>query len=315
MSLLFLSRADVEALLEPGALIDALADGFLALTEGRVNAPDRIGLEVPGAGFLLAMPGHQPGGPIAVKLVSVFEGNAALGLPSHHALIGLFDGQTGVPRAVMDGAHITALRTAGGAALSARLLARPESRVLAIVGAGVQGDAHLRLLPLVRDFAEIRIASGRPESAARLASADPRARAVPSIRAAVEGADVICLCTSSAAPVVEAGWIAPGAHLTSVGFNPPGSELDPALIRASRVFVETRRAFQPPPAGAVECVGLDPDQGAELGEVLAGRRPGRRSPDEITLYKSMGHAMEDLVAAGLVYRRALATGRGVSVTL
>src|SRR5271157_2831497 len=159
MHILMLNETEVQRLLDPDALLDALAEGFSALSSDLVDAPKRIGVSVPNTGFLLAMPTYQQGREITVKLVSVFHGNEQLGIPGHQALICLFDPQTGTPLSIMDGTYITALRTAGAAALSTRLLARMDTRVLAIVGAGVQGHAHLKMLPRVREFSAIRIAS------------------------------------------------------------------------------------------------------------------------------------------------------------
>jgi ornithine cyclodeaminase/thiomorpholine-carboxylate dehydrogenase len=314
VDVLTLGRADVERLLDRDTLLDALAEAFAALSDGRVDAPPRNQVSAP-AGFLLAMPAHRPGGPIGVKLVSVFEGNAARGLPTHLALVALFDERTGAPIALLDGTSITAARTAGAAALSARLAARPDSRVLAIVGAGVQARAHLAALPRVLPIDEIRVASLYPDEAAALASEAPRARAIGSIEEAVRGADVVCLCTSAPAAIVDAAWIAHGTHVTSVGYHPPAGELPPGLAAAGHLFVETRRAFEPPPMGCGELVGLDPATGTELGEVVLGRRPGRRGSNEITVYKAMGHAVEDLAAATLVYERALAQGVGSTIEL
>ena len=314
MDVLVLSGAEVERLLDPDALVDALADAFAALSDGLVDAPPRRQVTAP-AGFLLAMPAHRPGGPIGVKLVSVFEGNRERGLPSHLALVALFDEETGAPIALMDGASITAARTAGAAALSARLVARPDSRVLAIVGAGVQARAHLTALVRVRPIEEIRVASLYPDETAALAATDPRARAAGSIEEAVRGADIVALCTSSPSPVIDPAWVAPGTHVTSVGYHPPGGELPPALATASRLFVETRAAFAPAPVGCGELAGLDPASGTELGEVVLGRRPGRAHRDEVTVYKAMGHAVEDLAAATLVRARARAAGAGASIAL
>jgi ornithine cyclodeaminase/alanine dehydrogenase-like protein (mu-crystallin family) len=267
-------------------------------------------------GYLLSMPGYAAGLGLGVKQVTGFPENHMLGLPSHQALIALFDPATGSPLALMDGTRITAIRTAGAAALSARHLARKDARVLAILGAGVQGHAHLEILPRVRDFEEIRIASRTNESAERLAERDPRARAVANREAAVRGADVVALCTSSVSPVILRSWVSPGTHVSSVGFAPPGGELDRELAENASLFVESRAvAFQPPPAGCIELVGMDAEQATEMGEVLLGTRPGRRSSDEITLYKSMGHAVEDLAAAGLVYRAAAAKGAGAPFEL
>jgi alanine dehydrogenase len=315
MDILLLNEMEVQRLLDPEALLDALAEGFRALSSGLVDAPKRNGVTVPDTGFLLAMPAYQHGREVTVKLVSVFHDNQRLGIPSHQALICLFDPETGTPLSFMDGTYITALRTAGAAALSTRLLARTDTRVLAIVGAGVQGRAHLTMLPRVRQFSEIRIASYHFAQAEQLAATDARARAVETAEEAVRGADVVCLCTSAAEPVISADWLAPGMHVTSVGYSPPGGELDPRVIERGRLFVETRLAFEPPPAGCGELAGFDPSVGTELGEILLGRGMGRQSNDDLTVYKAMGHACEDMAAASLVYHRAKQDGAGRTVVL
>ncbi len=315
MDILMLNETEVQRLLDPDALLDALAESFRALSSGLVDAPKRIGVSVPNTGFLLAMPAYQQSQAITVKLVSVFHGNKQLGIPTHQALICLFDPQTGTPLSFMDGTSITALRTAGAAALSTRLLARTNTHVLAIVGAGVEGHAHLKMLPHVRPFSEIRVASRHFAHAEQLAATDARARAVETAEEAVRGADVVCLCTSAGEPVVRLDWLAPGMHVTSVGYAPPGGELDPRVIAQGRLFVETRLAFEPPPVGCGELVGLDPSVGTELGEVLLGQRRGRQSEEELTVYKAMGHACEDLAAASLVYHCAKQEGAGHTVML
>jgi alanine dehydrogenase len=315
MHILMLNETEVQSLLDPDALLDALAEGFMALSDGLVSAPKRNEISVPNTGFLLAMPAYQHGREVTVKLVSVFHENERLGIPGHQALICLFDPQTGTPLSVMDGTYITALRTAGAAALSTRLLARTDTRVLAIVGAGVQGRSHLRMLPRVRHFSEIRIASSHFAHAEQLAATDSRARAVGTAEEAVRGADVVCLCTNAGEPVISLDWLAPGTHVTSVGYRPPGGELDPKVIGQGRLFVETRMAFEPPPAGCGELAGLDPSVGTELGEVLLGRGLGRQSKEELTVYKAMGHACEDMAAASLVYHRAQQDGAGRTVVL
>lgn len=304
METLMLNETEVQRLLDPDLLLDALSEGFKALSEGLIDAPKRIGVTVPDTGFLLAMPAYQQGREITIKLVSVFHDNQQLGIPSHQAVICLFDAQTGSPLAFMDGTYITGLRTAGAAALSTRLLACADSHVLAIIGAGVQGRSHLKMLPRVRQFSEIRIASEHLDHAALLASTDSRAHAVETVEQAMRGADVVCLCTHSGTPVISSDWLSPGMHITSVGYSPPGGELDPEVIERGHLFVETRMAFEPPPAGCGELVGFDRSFGTELGEVLLGQATGRQSEDEITVYKAMGHACEDMAAASLVYRRA-----------
>ena len=287
---------------------------FRALSEGETSTPPRTAARSAG-GLLGVMPGYVPGFGLEAKLVTVFAGNHRLGLPSHQALIALFDPETGSPLAVMDGTHITALRTAAASALSARVLARPASRVLAILGAGVQGAAHLQALVRVCKFDEVRIASRDHDHAEALASRNPTARAMRSFEDAVRGADVVCCCTDAAEPVLRYDWLRAGAHVTSVGANFEGPELDADTIRKGRLFVESRVAFEPPPAGASELAGLDPSVAAELGEVLSGNAAGRTSEAEITVYKSMGHAVEDAAAAWLVYGRAVAQGSGVRVPL
>src|SRR4051794_36320066 len=303
--MLILSRRDVEACLDPAALLEAVSEGLQALSAGAVTAPPRQAVAADD-GALLTMAGRRAGGPFVVKLVGLFAGNAALGLETHQAVIALFDATTGRCLAVMDGEHITALRTAAAAALSVRALAREDARVAAIVGSGVQARAHLRMLPLVRDLAEIRLIARDPAAAARLG-------AVPADEPGDAG--VICLTTSSSAPVLRAADVRPGTHVTSVGYAPPGGELDPALAAVGRLFVETRGVFAPPPAGAAELAGLDPAAATELGEVLSGRAVGRGSDAEVTVYKAVGHVAEDAAAAELAYRAALAAGIGQDLAL
>src|SRR5215207_11620324 len=311
---LVLSEADVTRLLDLEELLAALADALRSFSAGRASVPPRVAASAEG-GILGAMPVHLDGVALGAKLVSVFPGNHGRGRPSHQALVALFDPADGTPLAVMDGTRITAARTGAAAAVAAGALARPDAAVLAILGAGVQGRSHLEAFPLVREFGEIRVASRTPGHADALAEGHPVARAAGSFEAAVAGADVVCCCTDAHEPILEAGWLAPGAHVSSVG-GTFGPELDPAVVRAGRVFVEWRgAATNPPPAGAHELQGLDPEGLTEVGEVLAGTRPGRTGPDELTVYKSTGHAVEDAAAADLVYRRALESGAGTRVVI
>ncbi len=305
-----LSERDVERLLDPSALLDGLADGFRALAQGEVQAPPRPEIRIPDRGFLLSMPAWRPGSPVAVKTVAVFEGNLDRGLPNHLALIALFDPETGMPVCVMDGTCITAIRTAASAVLSVRELARADARVATVVGAGVQGREHLKLLPLVRDFEEIQVCSLVHEDAVKLARLDGRARAVESVREAVGRSDVVCLASHSYAPVIESRWVRPGTHVSSVGYAPPLGELPVELARDNALFVEDLVAFEKPPAGCGELQGLEPATARTLGDVLLGRAPGRRSERELTVYKAMGIAMEDLVAAHIAYDRARREGAG-----
>lgn len=312
--LLYLSRADVESLLDVDAMFAALAEALAAYSSGKASAPPRTAVRVE-HGLLGVMQGYLPGVALETKLVSVFPENDAHGIPSHQGLIALFDETDGAPVAVMDASYITAIRTGGTAAVAARLLSREDAKVLAILGAGVQGWSHLQTFPRVRDFEEIRIASRNPERASDLAAHHPRAHAVPSFEQAVIGADVVACCTDAREPIVRRDWIGDGTHVSAVG-GTFGPELDPETVRAASVFVEWRGAVtSPPPAGAHELQGLDPARVTEVGEVINGVRPGRTSAAEITLYKSTGIAVEDAATARLVYDAALARGVGTKLPI
>ncbi|BCG95119.1 ornithine cyclodeaminase [Mesorhizobium sp. 131-2-1] len=312
---LILNEAEVKSCIDLGRLLDALADGFRALSGGKVVNPARPQLDIPQAGYSLAMPAWMVGKHLTVKIVNVFEGNIAKGMPSHLATIHLFDPQTGLPICVMDGTYITAVRTSGSAVLSVRELARRDVKVATVVGAGVQAGQHLRLLPLVRDFAEIRVVSKEFADAQALAARHPGVVAVSDVEAAVRSSDVVCLATHSYEPVISAAWVQPGTHVSSVGVAPPGGELPVELVGKASLFVETSDAFAPTPVGSCELAGIDPQTGTELGEMLLGVRPGRVSADQITVYKAMGVAMEDMVAADLAYREAIRRGIGSVASL
>jgi len=305
-----LNERDVEKYLDPKELIDGLEEGFRGLELGEVQSPPRAQLSVPGKGFCLTMPAWRPGMQITIKIVNVFDGNLQIDLPNHLALINLFDPETGATSCIMDGTYITAVRTAAAAALSVRLLSRAESRIATVIGAGVQGRQHLRLLPLVRNFERINVCSLRFEEAQKLAAQSNIACATSDLEKAVRESDVVCLATHSPEPVIDAAWVKPGAHVTSVGYHPPKGELPSGLARANRLFVETLDAFQPPPVGCSDLADLDASLGTTLGAVALGRQPGRLSGDEITVYKAMGVAMEDMVAANLAFQRAKEAGGG-----
>ena len=310
--MLVLSRAEVRRLLDLDGLLDALERAFVELSAGRVSVPPRVAASTE-RGFLAAMPGYADG-ILETKLVSVFAGNHELGLPTHQATLALFDDETGAPLALMDGTEITAVRTGASSAVSTRALARPDARVLAVLGSGVQARSHIDAARRVRELDEVRVAGRSPEHAQALAD-EVGATVSASYEDAVAGADVVCACTDAGSPVFGTEVLEPGMHVTSVGASREGPELDPAVMRAGLLAVESRVAFEPYPAGAHELQGLDPAAAVELGEVLAGTCEGRTSPEQITVYKSMGHAVEDAAAAGLVYRGALAEGAGTEVDL
>ena len=328
--MLLLNKKEVEELLDLDALIDALASAMVELTDGEVSQPPRIGAQIQKReGNLLVMPTYLPGSEsLAVKLVSIFPHNHALGVPSHQALIAVFDAETGAPAAVMDGEHITAMRTAAGSVLATRPLARPDSRVLAILGTGVQAKAHAHAIPRVRQITEIRIA-GRDAAKAKVLAQELSAElGIPatgtdSFVDVVKGADVVCACTHADSPVLQGKWLDDGAHVNSVGLNFQGREMDDETIRRSKVFVESREAaLAAPPAGANDLTwpirdGVIDESHvlAEIGELVKGGHPGRTSDDEITLYKSVGVAAQDAVAARMVLAAALKKGVGLDVEM
>jgi ornithine cyclodeaminase len=261
-------------------------------------------------------------------LVSVFPENVARGLPSHQAVILVFDARTGSPRAMMDGTAITAVRTAAGSALATKLLARPEARILAIVGTGVQARANAKAVPRVRPIKEIRVVGRNPARALALAEEIARGLGIPAhpfelVQEAFAGVDVICATTHSAEPALKGAWLEPGVHVNSVGLNAKGRELDGEAIRRALVVVETRAAaLAPEPSGSNDLLwairdGLIGEEHihAEIGELISGARPGRTAPDQITLYKSVGVAVQDAVAAHLVLAAAEQQGVGREVPL
>lgn len=303
--ILVLNQAEIAELLDVSQLLDVLSEGFKAITaKDGVVSPNRGELVVKGAGTLLTMQSLAPDRPIGTKLVSVFPGNTQIGIPSHLALIILTDPKTGATSALMDGTHITAMRTAGAATLAATLLARPDSRVMTILGAGVQGQAHLDLMSRHFDLQTIFIGSRNRKSAESLAARDPRAVVIDDYEAAILQSDIVCLCSHAHDPLILNDWVQPGQHISSVGYSPPGGELDPVIAASRKLYVEAKVAFAPAPAGCAELSGIDPARGSELGEVLLGLKPGRESAEEVTVYKAMGHAIEDLVVANMVYRNA-----------
>jgi ornithine cyclodeaminase len=313
--ILILSRADVEALLDLDRLIDALAEAMADLSAGRASAPPRVGASIPVRdAWLGAMPAYVPGrGALAAKLVSVFPQNAGRGIDTHHAVVAVFDPETGVCEAIMDGTYLTAARTAAGSALATRLLARPDAEVLAVIGTGVQARMHARVIPRVRPVHDIRVLGRDPARAAALAK-EIGGRAVTSFAQAASGAGIICAATHSAEPVVWSREVEPGTHIASVGFNPHGRELDPEIVARSLVVVESRAsALAPFPAGSNDLASASVH--AEIGEIVAGHHPGRTSPEQITLYKSVGVAVQDAVAARLVLDAARERGTGFSLPL
>jgi alanine dehydrogenase len=302
--MLLLSEREVRELLDIDQLVDALAAAHAELSRGTASMPPRVAALVDEQEALLGvMPAYLPSAGLSCKLVTLFPRNTDR--HTHQAVICVFDPANGSPLALMDGRYITATRTAAGSALATRLLAREDARVLAILGTGVQARSHAAALPRVRRFEEIRIAGRDPVRVEQLAR-DVGGLASASYEEAVRGADVVAATTHADAPVVQREWLDPGVHVNSVGLNPRGREIDHATVAQAALFVESRpSALAPPPAGARELAGVDPGRiRAELGELVAGTAPGRRSREEITLYKSVGVAVQDAAAAALVLEAA-----------
>ncbi|HEY8630838.1 MAG TPA: ornithine cyclodeaminase family protein [Gaiellaceae bacterium] len=315
--MIFLSETEVRELLDLDQLVDALADAHRDLSAGEASMPPRIAAMVQERqGLLGVMPAYLPSAGLACKLVTLFPQNTDR--HTHQAVIVVFDPENGTPLALMDGTYITAARTAAGSALATRLLAREDAEVLALLGTGVQAHSHARALPRVRKFTEIRVA-GRDRARAEALAQEigPHARAVSSYEEAIRDADVVAATTHSTEPIVRRDWLSPGVHVNSVGLNPAGREMDEQTVADALLVVESRdSALAPPPAGAPELAGVSPaDVHAELGELVAGTKPGRSSQDEITLYKSVGVAVQDVAAAALVLAAAKGRSMGLAIDL
>ena len=294
-----LDEGAVRELLSLEALIHAMEEALVALSAGRVEQPVRVLLPVAEAsGFLGVMPASAREIGLGAKIVTFYPNNE--GVPTHHATVLLFRPETGEPLATMDGRLITELRTGAVSAVATKYLARPEAATLAILGSGVQARSHLEALRLVRPFREVRVWSPRH---ARAFAEEHGVTAAASAEEAVRGADGVVVATTARTPVLQGEWLAPGTHVNAIGGVPADRrELDDALLGRARIVVAPRAAVLRESGDVIAAGRVD----AELGEVIAGTQPGRTSADELTLFKSVGVAVEDIAAAALVYRRALA---------
>ena len=322
-----LTEAHVTALLPLTDLIASMETALARFSAGEVLQPVRTVLSVgPTKAYYGLMPAYVADPPqLGAKIVTVFGENHRRGLPSHLATIFLLDPDTGALIALMDGRYITEARTAAVSAVSARHMARPDAATLAILGAGVQARSHLEALAAVRPIRQVRVWSPTPASRERfvadMSGHVPAAiTAAASAETAVRDADIIVLVTSSPTPVLEAAWVAPGAHVIAVGAcRPDQREMDPALVAGSRLVVDSRAAALVESGDVVLSIAEGRFGAAhvagELGDVVRGALAGRTSPGEITIFKSLGMAVEDVAAADLVYRRALETGAGTQLEL
>jgi alanine dehydrogenase len=292
-----LDETAVSDLLRMQEVIPAMERALADFSSGEVVQPVRTMLPVAEhEGFLGLMPAYT-GSALGTKLVAFYPHNTDV--PTHHATILLFKPETGEPLATMDGRLITEVRTAAVSAVATEHLARPNASVLAIVGSGVQARSHLEALRLVRDFREVRVWSPRR---AQTFAEEHGVLAAASAEEAVQGADVVVTATTSPTPVLSGGWLSPGVHINALGApRPDWRELDDEVLSRARVYVDSREAALKE-SGDVIAAG---EVFAEVGEVVSGAKTGRRSAEEITLFKSLGLAVEDVATAELVYRKVL----------
>jgi ornithine cyclodeaminase/alanine dehydrogenase-like protein (mu-crystallin family) len=295
---LILDEAEVRRFLTMSALIPAMEGALRALSAGEVVQPVRVVVPVAEhGGFLGSMPAYA-GTQFGAKLVTFFPNNH--GVPTHHAVVLLFRPETGEPLVMMDGRLITEMRTAAVSAAATKALARPGSSVLAILGSGVQAQSHLEALRLVRPFRDVRVWS--PHTAGAFADRFG-VRLARSAEDAVRGADVVVVATTATTPVLSGEWLSPGMHVNAVGApRPSWRELDDGALRKAKLYVESREAASRESGDVIAAGSIF----AEIGEVIAGTKAGRESAEEITLFKSVGVAVEDLASAGLVYREWMA---------
>jgi ornithine cyclodeaminase len=326
MKLLILTHAEVERLLPMCECISVMEEALAALARGEADQPLRTIFKPDRARGVLAMMPTFRGGEapmFGLKAICVFPGNAAVGKDAHQGGVILFDGETGEPLALVNASAITAIRTAAVSGLATRLLAREDATDLAIIGAGVQARTHLNAMACVRPIKRVRVASRSLENARKFAKEmQPHfpfpIEPVEKAEAAVRDADLIVTATISREPVVQRQWISPGAHINAVGtFSPTAREIDAATMAAATLFVDRRESALNEAgdyllAAKEGAIGADHIR-AELGEVLIKAHPGRTSRDEITLFKSLGIAIEDLAAAAHVYRKAQTENAGVWV--
>jgi len=319
MSVRVISEHDVRRLLPVADCIEPMAEVLAALARDHLYNPLRSLVLPPGADvFMGLMPAYRatPAPIYSLKAVCIAPGNAARGLDSHQGFVALFDGETGETRALVNAAAITSIRTAAVSAVATRLLARPESRMLAILGAGIQARAHLEAMRAVLPFERVRVWSRTPGRAAELNGVEEAASAAE----ALADADVVVTATSAREPILRREWLKNGVHVNAVGSSIKSTrELDTATMAAAALYVD-RRESTVNEAGdylfplAEGAIGPERIRG-ELGELLNGTVDGRRSPSELTVFKSLGLAVEDLAAAEFVLRRAEDDGVGVEVEL
>jgi ornithine cyclodeaminase/alanine dehydrogenase-like protein (mu-crystallin family) len=331
VSVLVLGHQDVLTALPPAHCTEVMERALAEHARGQAYMPLRSIIRPPGAAGLMGMmPAWRGGGDgrpalFSLKTICLIPSNPARGLDAHQGIVALFDGETGVPTAILDGSAVTQVRTAAVTAVATRTLARADARVLAILGAGVQGKAHLDALLSVRDFDSVRVYAPTSGHARELAAGAPAGGPPVTVAAgaqeAVRGADVVVVATNSRVPVLSREWLAPGVHVNAVGASMPAArELDSETVAASALYCDSRESLAHEAGEYILAVAQGAIAGethirGELGEVLAGRLPGRADDSELTLFRSLGLAVEDLAAAQLAVTTALELGLGTVVAL
>ena len=319
---LFVSQEEVPDLLPMPACMESMERALSALARGEAQLPLRSILWLPDkSGALGLMPAAiAPDRVLGVKVISFFHGNEGTELDTHQGAVLLFEAERGRLLAIIDATSVTAIRTAAVSGVATKLLAREDAGDLALVGSGVQARTHLEAMMQARTIRRVRVASQSLDRAQRFAARESKRRGIPvdaaaTVREAVTGADIICTVTSAREPIVEGSWLSPGCHINAVGSSVPfARELDTAAVVRSRLYVDRRESalneagdfLTPKKEGAIG----DAHILGEIGELLIGRVPGRRSPEDITLFKSLGLAVEDVASARHIYEEARRSGKG-----
>lgn len=315
-----LSGAQVASLVGVADLIEPIAAAMVEVSRGNVEMPLRSMVKLPGANHMGIMAGHlgQPAGH-GVKVLSLYPDNPKHGRSSHSGLYLLFDGATGLPVLCMDAAVLTAIRTAASTAVASRVLARPGSRTLAILGLGEQAHSHIEAMRAVHPIGRI-VAWGRDRAKLETFARENRVEMATSAEAAVAEADIVVTATPAKEPFLSLSMLRPGQHVNAVGASVAFmQEMTPDIVAGTRFVTDYRPSLEPQAAEVIAArkaglIGPDHDI-PEIGEIIAGAKPGRRAAEEITVYRSLGIAAQDLAAAHAILAKARAAGVGVEVEM
>jgi ornithine cyclodeaminase len=323
-SLLVLTATDIERLLPMSVCIDLMATTLAELERGELHQPLRTIIRPENArGVMGLMPTYRRSASFGLKAICVFPGNSKRGLDAHQGGVLLFSGETGELQGIFNASAITAIRSAAASGVATRLLAREDAAELAIIGAGVQARVHLEAMAAVRSIKRATVVSRNPAHAEKLAAEMAPKFPFPiepqtDIKQALDGADLIVTCTNAKEPILKREWIAEGAHINAVGACiPTAREIDSATMAAARLFVDRRESAMNEAGdyllAAKEGVVTPDSLEAEIGELLTGKKEGRRTATELTLFKSLGIAVEDLACAEYLFQNAMASGAGTEV--